>query len=216
VNEADVHGGAGAKHAMAAPTLVFWYEFASTYSYPAALCIESTAAAASVEVAWRPFLLGPVFASQGLTDSPFNVYEAKGRYMWRDLERLCARDGIPWRRPSTFPRNGLLAARVAIVAMGEGWGPAFSKAAFHANFAEDRDIAAPATLADILGALGQDPAPVLERAQTQRIKDALRVQTAEAQRLGIFGAPMFQVGAEMFWGQDRLADALAWAQAASA
>ena len=68
-----------------------WFEFASTYSYPAVQRIEALAGARGVLVEWKPFLLGPVFRSQGWNDSPFNIYPAKGRYMWRDLERVCAK-----------------------------------------------------------------------------------------------------------------------------
>ncbi|MEM7437007.1 MAG: DsbA family protein, partial [Myxococcota bacterium] len=63
----------------------FWYEFASTYSYLAVMRIDKVAEAAGASVLWRPFLLGPVFAKQGWDDSPFNIYPAKGQYMWRDL-----------------------------------------------------------------------------------------------------------------------------------
>src|SRR5512147_3041977 len=103
--------------------------------------IERAAAEREVYLEWRPFLLGPIFAAQGWRDSPFNIYPAKGRYMWRDLERICARLDLPLRRPSVFPRNGLLAARVALLGAGESWGPAFVRATYHANFAEDLDIA---------------------------------------------------------------------------
>jgi 2-hydroxychromene-2-carboxylate isomerase len=91
----------------------FWFEFGSTYSYPAAMRIESLASERHVAVSWRSFLLGPIFGDQGWNDSPFNIYPAKGRYMWRDLERVCDTLDLPFRRPSEFPRNGLLAARVA-------------------------------------------------------------------------------------------------------
>src|SRR5207249_6020818 len=73
------------------PVLQLWFEFASTYSYPAVQRIEALAAGLGVGVEWKPFLLGPVFKSQGWNDSPFNLYPAKGRYMWRDLDRLSAR-----------------------------------------------------------------------------------------------------------------------------
>src|SRR5919202_3839842 len=89
--------------ASGATPVDFWYEFASTYSYVAAMRIERLAAAAGVSVNWRPFLLGPIFRAQGWDTSPFNLYLAKGRYMWRDLERLCEREGIPWRRPTMMP-----------------------------------------------------------------------------------------------------------------
>lgn len=193
------------------PSLTFWFEFASPYSYLAAFRIEAAASAAGIDHGWRPFLLGPILARRGFADSPFNLDARKGAYMWRDLERLCARDGIGWRRPTAFPRNGLLAARVATVAMAEPWGHLFCRAVFRANFAENRDIAAIETIGEILGELGQKPAPILTRATMPATKEALRAATAEAETKGIFGAPTFEVGSELFWGQDRLADAVAWA-----
>src|SRR4029450_10946599 len=106
-----------------APTIEFWFEFASTYSYPAAARVWDAPRRAGVGVTWRPFLLGPIFGQQGWNDSPFNIYPVKGRYMWRDLERICARLEVPFRRPSQFPRNGLLAARVACSNAAEPWLP---------------------------------------------------------------------------------------------
>src|SRR5699024_9919220 len=106
---------------MAGPKLEFWYEFASTYSYPAAMLIEERGAQAGVEVAWRPFLLGPIFGEQGWNDSPFNIYPAKGRYMWRDMERVCEANALPFVRPTVFPRNGLLAARIAVAGLDDSW-----------------------------------------------------------------------------------------------
>jgi 2-hydroxychromene-2-carboxylate isomerase len=190
--------------------LEFWFEFASTYSYPAALRIEAAARAAGVALAWRPFLLGPIFRAQGWNDSPFNIYPAKGRYMWRDLERVCAKHGVPFRKPSQFPRPSLLAARIACLGADQPWGPDFVRAVYRANFAEDRDIAAPATLAAILDGLGQDATAIIERAESAVTKDRLRAATDEATRRGIFGAPTFTAGDELFWGNDRLEDALAW------
>ena len=98
---------------MPSPVLDFWFEFASTYSYPAAMRVEKLAGAAGVAVRWRPFLLGPIFKAQGWDNSPFNLYPDKGRYMWHDLERLTASMGLPFRRPDPFPQSSLLAARVA-------------------------------------------------------------------------------------------------------
>jgi len=190
--------------------LEFWFEFASTYSYPAAMRVEQAARAAGVPLAWRPFLLGPIFGSQGWNDSPFNVYPVKGRYMWRDLERVCAKHGVPLRRPSCFPRNGLLAARVALLGAGEPWGPDFVRAVYRANFAEDREISDRAVIASLLGEIAGNAADVLERAESRDNKDRLRAQTERATALGIFGAPSFVSRGELFWGNDRLEDALAW------
>jgi 2-hydroxychromene-2-carboxylate isomerase len=191
-------------------TLQFWFEFASTYSYLSVCRIDSVAAAAGVSVEWKPFLLGPIFRSQGWNDSPFNVYPVKGRYMWRDMERYCARYGIPLRRPTQFPRNGLAAARVACLASADAWCPRFIRAVYHANFAEDRNIGDITTIASILDALGQPGREVIERSQSAENKERLRQQTAEAIELGIFGAPTFVAGGELFWGNERLEDAIGW------
>src|ERR1700751_6401385 len=91
-----------------------WFDFASTYSYPAAMRVEELTGSYGCIVQWRPFLLGAIFQKQGWNDSPFNIYPAKGRYMWRDLERLCAALGLPLKRPDPFPQNSLIAARVAL------------------------------------------------------------------------------------------------------
>jgi 2-hydroxychromene-2-carboxylate isomerase len=176
--------------------LQFWYEFASTYSYPAAARIERLAAARDVEIEWRPFLLGPIFAAQGWRDSPFNVYPAKGRYMWRDLERICSREDLPFTRPSRFPRNGLLAARVALIGAAEGWVGAFTRAVYHANFAEDREISEPATIAEILRSLGRCDCAIIASAERTGNKALLKSRMEE--------------GTELFWGNDRLEEALDW------
>ncbi len=198
---------------MSTSNLEFWFEFGSTYSYLSAARIEDAAAAAGVSVLWEPFLLGPIFAEQGWDDSPFNVYPAKGRYMWRDLERLCAKYRIPFARPSRFPRDGLLAARVVCLAKeaSEPWLPEFVRAVFRANFAEDREIGDATVVHSILDSLGQPGSRLLEQAQAPENKLRLREQTRRAKELGIFGTPSFTVGGELFWGNDRLEDALAWA-----
>lgn len=189
-------------------TVDFWFEFGSTYSYPAAMRVEETARRRGVALRWRPFLLGPIFKAQGWNDSPFNVYPAKGRYMWRDLERVCAAQGLPLRRPSRFPRNGLLAARVAVLAEDEPWLPAFVRSVYAANFADDRDIADPAVVAALLTGVGQPAGSRLAEASSDAAKARLRARTDEAAALGIFGAPSFVVDGELFWGNDRLDAAL--------
>ena len=196
-----------------ADALEFWFEFASTYSYPAAMRIEERARAAGVPLRWKAFLLGPIFAAQGWNDSPFNLYPVKSRYMWRDLERVCAALELPMRRPSRFPRNGLRAARIACWFEDEPWLPAFVRAVYDANFARDADIAEPQVLAACLARAGA-PAEALDAAGDDAARAKLRARVDEAVALGIFGAPSFVVGGEVFWGNDRLEDALAWARGA--
>src|SRR5262249_5792911 len=196
------------------PTVDFWFDFASTYSYPAAMRIGPLAQAAGVQVRFRPFLLGPIFKAQGWTTSPFNLYPAKGRHMWRDLERLCADLGLPFQRPDPFPQHSLLAARVALAGRALDWGDDFCRSVFRAEFGQRRRVDDPAGLSDILAELQIEPEPVLMAAQSDAIKAELRGETEEAERLGIFGAPSFTTAdGELFWGNDRLEQALRWAYA---
>src|SRR5215468_11015909 len=183
------------------PALDFWFDFASTYSYPAAMRIAPLAATAGVTVRFRPFLLGPIFKAQGWDTSPFNLYPAKGRYMWRDLERLCADLRLPFCQPETFPQASLLASRVALVGLAESWGEEFCRAVFRAEFGEAGRIDDSATIARLLTALGAAPDDVLAKGKSEPIKTRLRDETQAAQQLGIFGAPTFVTAdGELFWG----------------
>lgn len=199
---------------MRRPLLEFWYDFASTYSYLAAMRIEAAAEEAGVTLVWRPFLLGPIFAAQGWSTSPFNLYPEKGRYMWRDMEREAAKLGLPFCRPEPFPQNSLLAARIALLGAEQGWTPAFTKAVFAAEFGKGRNIGDPVLLAGILTDLGADADAVIGEAQGDANKARLRRVGEEAQARGIFGAPSFVADdREVFWGNDRLERALQWAVA---
>jgi 2-hydroxychromene-2-carboxylate isomerase len=195
------------------PILDFWYEFASTYSYPAAMRIGEAAKEAGVDIRWRPFLLGPIFKAYGWSDSPFNIFAAKGRYMWRDLTRICEDADVPLQLPPVrFPQNGLKAARLALAGEGDGWTPAFTRAVFAANYAEQQDISDDATLCAILDGLGVNAEAAVVTSSSPAIKERLKTQTAEAEARGLFGAPSFTIGDELFWGNDRLEAALAWAK----
>jgi 2-hydroxychromene-2-carboxylate isomerase len=153
----------------------FWYEFGSTYSYPVAMRIEPLAAEAGVSLRWRPFLLGTIFRTLGWNESPFNIFPAKGRYMWRDLERVCAAGGLPLKLPPVkFPQNGLKAARLALVGEEGGWTPAFTRAVFAANYAEQKDISEDVILGAILTGLGIDAMAAFAAANVPQNKDALR------------------------------------------
>jgi len=184
----------------------FWFEFGSNYSYLSVMRIEAEALKHGVRIVWKPFLLGPILQSLGA--HPFSQNE-KGTYVQKDMARLCRKYGLaPWVKPSVFPRLGVLPLRVVLSAAEEPWIPAFSRKVMELNFAKDQDINQAASIAPILSELGLAPDAILEQAQSEAIKAGLRQQTETARARGIFGAPTFFVGDEMFWGNDRLDDAL--------
>ncbi|WP_170377716.1 2-hydroxychromene-2-carboxylate isomerase [Ruegeria atlantica] len=184
-------------------SIQFWFEFASTYSYLSAMRIEDLAAQNGVSVEWHPFLLGPIFAAQGWDNSPFNIYPAKGRYMWRDMERLSARRGLRFARPDPFPQNGLKAARLVMTIETHPQRAAFVRAVYAAEFVDGLNISDDKVLIDCLSQASLPP-ETLAGCQDPDIKAALIQQTQTAQAKEIFGAPSFLVGDELFWGDDRL------------
>jgi len=191
-------------------TIEFWFDFASTYSYPAAMRMEAEAHARGVMVEWRPFLLGPVFGAQGMKDSPFNLFPTKGQYMIRDLQRICAELDLPFMLPTPFPQNSLLCARIATALEGAPR-QRFTQAAYSLEFGEGRAISDPLNAAEALRRAGLDTA-IVEKAQEESVKMALRASTDEAMQKGVFGAPSFLTpDGELFWGNDRLEAALDWA-----
>ncbi|OWU83636.1 hypothetical protein ATO6_17390 [Oceanicola sp. 22II-s10i] len=197
---------------MARP-LTFWFDFASTYSYLSAMRVEEMAKAAGVPLTWQPFLLGPIFGAQGWDTSPFRLYPAKGRNMWRDMARVAADRRLGYREPadkSGFPQNSLPAARVAIAALTRPEGPEFCRQVFRAQFERGADIADPTVLADCLSRAGL-PVAVADEAASDENRPKLRAATEAAIAKGIFGAPTFTFDDELFWGDDRLEQALDWA-----
>ena len=189
--------------------LEFWFDYASNYSYLSVIRMRRLIADTGLAVHWRPFLLGPIFKDAGWDNSPFVLQKDKGAYMWQDIVRECAKYGQPWTRPTVFPRNSLLAARIGLIGEEQPWMLDFCELAMLDNFSLDRDIGSEQGMTALLDSMGLDAAAILRAAQSDANKLRLRERTAQAKARGIFGAPTFFVGDEMFWGNDRLADALA-------
>lgn len=194
------------------PKIEFWFDFGSNYSYLSVMRIEALAAAHGVRIGWRPFLLGPVFRDLGFDNSPFVLQKEKGAYVWKDIERQCRKYGIALTRPTTFPRAALLAMRVALLGADRPWIAAYCRKIMQLNFADDRDIGSIEVVSEALDELGLPARQIIADAQSDANKLRLREQTAAAAAKGIFGAPTFFVGEEMFWGNDRLDDALEYGE----
>lgn len=188
-----------------------WFEFASTYSYLTVSRAEALLRRHDIEFAWRPFLLGPTFRDKGWDTSPFILDPVKGAYMWRDLARRAKMHGLPFAQPDPWPVNPIRAARVMTAALEEPWCGDFARGVFVAQFVRGDDISSDAVLGRVIGDCGADPDHWLSRAEDDDVKLGLRHLTEEARAKQIFGAPSFIVGDELFWGDDRLEDAISWA-----
>jgi 2-hydroxychromene-2-carboxylate isomerase len=193
------------------PEIEFWFEFGSNYSYLSVMRIEDEARRRGIRIVWKPFLLGPIFRALGMATSPFILQKEKGAYVWQDMVRQCRKYGLRWVQPSTFPRLGILPLRVALLGADKPWIGAFCRQVMELNFVLDEDINRPDRIARLLTELGLSPSDLLDQANAESTKSRLREQTEQARLKGIFGAPTFFVGTEMFWGNDRLDDALLFA-----
>lgn len=189
-------------------SMEFWYEFGSNYSYISIMRVDKLAEQYGVTIHWKPFLLGPIFKSFGWETSPFVLQKEKGAYTWQDMARQCKKYGIPWQHPTTFPRSAVLAMRIALLGVDQAWLPAYNKRMMLLNFAQDRDIGDVDTISEVLRELSLPVQALINEAQSEANKLALRTQTEEARQRGIFGAPTFFTHGDMFWGNDRLEDAL--------
>jgi 2-hydroxychromene-2-carboxylate isomerase len=191
--------------------LDFFFFYGSTYTYLSVMRIEHAAARAGVEVRWRPFNVREIMIEQN--NIPFRGKPVKMRYMWRDIERRAARHGIPFSGVPPYPVDPeCLANRVGVVAAVEGWCPEYTKATYRAWFLKDKPPGDPKNLSSILRALGKNPEAVISLADSREVRDQYDSETSVARDMGIFGSPTFVIGDEIFWGDDRLEDALEWSK----
>lgn len=191
------------------PSIDFFFFYGSTYTYLSVMRIEQAAAEAGVNVNWRPFNVRAIMLE--MDNVPFATKPAKEAYMWRDLERRAARRGIDYSARPQYPVDpDLLANRIGVLAANEGWCRDYTKASYRAWFLEDRPLGVDDNVERVLRSLGKDPAAVIAAANADDNVRRFEDETDAARALGIFGSPTFAVEDEIFWGDDRLEDALAW------
>jgi 2-hydroxychromene-2-carboxylate isomerase len=158
----------------ASPEIEFWFDFGSNYSYLSVMRIEDAARRLGVQLAWRPFLLGPIFQALGMQNSPFVLQKEKGAYVWRDMVRQCRKYGLRWKQPTMFPRLGVLPSRVALLGADQPWVGAFCRRVMELNFVLDKDINQPDQLTPILAELGLPVADILDQSRQETTKLRLR------------------------------------------
>lgn len=190
----------------------FYFFIGSTYSYLSVARAADAAARAGLTLNWSPFSVRTLMREQN--NSPFAGKPVKQQYMWRDIERRAGRFNIPFHGAPPYPIDPEERANhVATLASTEGWCPEFVQAAYQAWFLEHRDPGATDHLHAIITALGRDADECLAHAESESIMALYKQRTDAARELGIFGSPSFVVGTEVFWGDDRLEDAIAWCRA---
>jgi 2-hydroxychromene-2-carboxylate isomerase len=187
----------------------FWFSIGSTYSYLTIMRLSEVEKSTGIEFVWRPFSIRTIMAE--MDNQPFLTKPVKAAYMWRDIERRATMYGLPAKLPAPYPLVDYEPANlVAVVGFKEGWCANYVQETYRRWFQDGDPAGSSTNLEASLLEIGQDPSRVLEAAKTPAIKQDFEEATDEARRLGIFGAPSFVVDGELFWGDDRLEDAINW------
>lgn len=191
------------RHGVNMKEVEFLFDYGSPFSYLASLQIEGFAKRNNATIAYTPILLGAVLKATG-NASPMTV-PAKGRYMATELRRWATRYGVPFKpNPHSFLSNTLRLMRGAVAAQKIGFFPIYHRTIYRSVWAESQDLGDEAVLRKLLAQAGVPVTELITAAERQDVKDALRYNTERAVERGVFGAPTFFVGDEMFWGNDRL------------
>jgi 2-hydroxychromene-2-carboxylate isomerase len=187
----------------------FWFSTGSTYTYLTVARLHKVAQRAGVRFNWRPFSVRTIMRE--MNNTPFSGKPVKMNYMWRDIERRAAAYGLPVHVPAPYPLVDFdLANRVALVALRQDWGQDYVRASYRRWFVDGLPAGSEPNLSDSLREVGQTPDDVITAALSDPIDEAYLAATAQARQLGIFGSPSFVTRNEVFWGDDRLDDAIVW------
>ncbi len=180
----------------------FFFDYGSPFSYLADTQLAPLAQRTGATVVYRPMLLGAVLKETG-NASPMAV-PAKGRYMGMELQRWAKRYGVPFAANRFFPINTMRLMRAAVAAQQADCFAEYHRAIYPAFWVESVNLGEQDVIRSVLGKAGLDADLILARIEEPNVKEQLRLDTDEAVRRGVFGAPTFFVGEEMFWGNDRL------------
>jgi 2-hydroxychromene-2-carboxylate isomerase len=185
----------------------FYFDLGSPYAYLAAERISGLFTEAGLEQPeWQPVLLGGLFKRFGRDSWANGPGREEGV---AEVERRASAYGLPplaW--PDPWPGNTLFAMRIATFAKQTGRTVSFSLAAFRQAFAAGRDLSDPDNVLIAAAACELHPKALLKAVQTAVVKDALREATDHAAELGVRGVPSLAVGEEVFWGDDRVGEAV--------
>ena len=190
----------------------FWFSIGSTYTYLSVTRLAEVSQKTGASFSWRPFSVRKIM--RDMNNIPFPpTKQAKVDYMWRDIERRAQSYGFAANVPAPYPLKELdLANRVAVLARQEGWCEDYVRGTYRRWFIDGLEAGSDTNLTQTLSDIGQDKLRVLELASSSEVEAVYLDQTERAKQAGIFGSPSFIVDGELFWGDDRLEDAINWAK----
>ena len=190
----------------------FWFSIGSTYTYLSVIRLKEVEEKFGVKFSWQPFSVRKIMLE--MDNVPFPpTKQVKADYMWRDIERRAYSYGFEAKVPAPYPLKKFdFANSVAVLGVQEGWCAEYVSATYRRWFVDGLEPGSEPNVSESLREIGLKPGIVLKLAADEKIQKAYLKQTEQAQSKNIFGSPSFIVDDELFWGDDRLEDAVNWAQ----
>ena len=190
--------------------LEFWFSIGSTYTYLTVMRMKEIERKHDINLRLMPFSVRQIMLD--MNNAPFPPSKAsKVKYMWRDIERRAAKYGFPATVPAPYPLQEFdRANKIALVGLQDGWIKDYVLQSYINWFQCGLEAGGDENLAKTCSVLSLNMDDIIARSQSQEIDELYNNQTSDAAYKGIFGSPSFIVGSEVFWGDDRLEDAIWW------
>ena len=187
-----------------AKTFDYYFDFGSLASYLAHTQMDKIKTETGATPNYLPMLLGGVFKATGNV-SPASV-PAKGKYIFVDFKRFADSYGVLLETNPCFPiiTTTLMRMLTGLQMRSDARTHEFMDVIFKAIWVDALNLNDPEVLTSVLTKAQFDPAELLALANEQATKDKLKDVTTQAVERGVFGAPTFFVGTQMYWGQDRI------------
>jgi len=190
----------------------FYFSIGSTYTYLSVTRIVEVEKKNQIKFNWKPFSVRAIMKEMNNIPFPKDKIN-KVNYMWRDIERRAESYGFFAKTPVPYPLSEFdLANQIAILGISEGWGIDYVRSTYKKWFQEGKEPAIDPSISEICNELNLNKEDIISKAKTSKIEQKYLNNTDEARKLKIFGSPSFIVNNEIFWGDDRMEDAIQWSK----
>ena len=188
----------------------FYFSIGSTYTYLSVTRILDVEKKNQVKFNWKPFSVRMIMKEMNNIPFPKDKIN-KVNYMWRDIERRAEGYKFFAKTPVPYPLSEFdLANQIAILGLKMGWGIDYVRLTYKKWFQEGKEPAVEPSISEVCKELGLNKDEIIIESKTKEIKDEYFLNTDAARENKIFGSPSFMVDNELFWGDDRMEDAIKW------
>ena len=199
-------------HSFKMSNIDFYFSIGSTYTYLTVTRILDVEKKHGIKFNWKPFSVRAIMKEMNNIPFPKDKIN-KVNYMWRDIERRAKGYGFFAKTPVPYPLSEFdMANQIAILGLDKGWGINYIRLTYKKWFQEGKEPAIDPSISEICNELGLDKDEIFSEAKSEIFLNKYKSNTDSARKNKVFGSPSFIVENEIFWGDDRMEDAIKWAK----